>query len=77
MRRCPLLALNGHARIFASDKRTRGQQRTSRRLFEHLVGAQEDRVRHRDAKRLGGVAIYRQFEFGRLPDRQNVKFPSL
>ena len=37
-------------------------------LFDHLVGASEERRRHGEAERLGGPEIYHQLEFGRLFD---------
>src|SRR6266446_968406 len=39
--------------------------------FDHLVGASEDRWRHGEAERLGGVQIDHQLEGGRLLDRQS------
>ena len=39
-------------------------------LFDHLVGYGEHTQRDREAKRLGGLEIDDQFEFGRLLDRQ-------
>jgi len=37
--------------------------------FNHLVGAQQERLRDRQAKRLGGIQIDDEIEFGRLLDR--------
>jgi hypothetical protein len=39
-------------------------------LFDHLVGAQQQRCRHFDAECLGGLEVHHQFELGRLFDRQ-------
>ena len=39
-------------------------------LFDHLVGACEERGRHGQAKRLGGLEIDHEFEFGGLLDRK-------
>ena len=36
-----------------------------RDLFDHLVGARDDRLRNGDAKRLGGLEIDNQLVFGR------------
>jgi hypothetical protein len=41
---------------------------TSARLFDHLVDAGEQRRRHGQAKRLRGLEIDDQIEFGRLLD---------
>jgi len=46
------------------------QTRKSPRSFDHLVGALQQRCRHFDAERLGGLEVYDQFELGRLLDRQ-------
>jgi hypothetical protein len=40
------------------------------RLFDHLVGAGEQRGRYRQAKRLGGLEIDKQFDFRDELDRQ-------
>ena len=42
-------------------------------LFDHLVGAGEERVRHGNAKRFGGFEIDDKLEFGRLVDWQVVR----
>src|SRR5262245_26414619 len=42
-----------------------GQERTSGRLFDHLVGLREQRRRHGEAEPLGGLQINHHFEFGR------------
>jgi hypothetical protein len=44
-------------------------------LFDHLVGAGEQRGRHFEAERLGGLDIYYQVEFRRLLDRQVWRAP--
>src|SRR5215469_5795615 len=38
--------------------------------FDDLVGAQQNRLRDRQAERLGGLEIDHQLEFGRLLDRK-------
>src|SRR5260370_10838853 len=39
-------------------------------LFDHLVGLRQERARHGEPERLGGLEVDHQFEFGRLLDRQ-------
>ena len=39
-------------------------------LFDHLAGFDEQRRRHRQSERLGGLQIDHEIEFGRLHDRQ-------
>ena len=39
-------------------------------LFDHLVGAAEQRERKREAERLGGIEVDDQLDFGGLLDRQ-------
>jgi hypothetical protein len=38
--------------------------------FDDLVGALQQRLRHREAERFGGLQIDDQFKYGRLLDRQ-------
>ena len=40
----------------------------SKKSFDHLVGAQQDRCRQLDADRLGGLEIDDEIELGRLLD---------
>src|SRR4051812_8433297 len=42
----------------------------SRRSFDHLVGAQEERLRDRQSECLGGSKIEDELELGRLLDRE-------
>ena len=44
--------------------------RKSPRLFDHLVGAGDERRGHFNAKHFGGLEIDDQFKPGRLLDRQ-------
>jgi hypothetical protein len=44
------------------------------RSFDHLVGCCEERLRHFQTQRLRGLEIDRQFELGRLHDRQ-IRWP--
>src|ERR1700686_5437747 len=39
------------------------------RSFDHLVGTEQQGLRHRDAKRLGGFEVDHQLELGRLLNR--------
>src|SRR5260221_10677727 len=38
--------------------------------FDYFVGALQDRLRHREAERLGGLEVDHQLKFGRLLDWQ-------
>ena len=40
------------------------------RLFDHLVGAPDERVRNVDPERLGGLEVDVKLDLGRLLDRQ-------
>src|SRR5262245_20130995 len=44
--------------------------RAVRRLFDHLVGGDDERLRNGEADRPGGLMIDDQLELGRLHDRQ-------
>jgi hypothetical protein len=44
------------------------------RLFDHLVGAGEQRWRHVEAERLGTLEVDNELEFSRLLNRQITRF---
>ena len=46
-------------------------------LFDHLVGAREQRRRHGEAEFFRGLEIDHQLKFGRLLDRQFPRLGSL
>src|SRR5262249_52421183 len=39
-------------------------------LLDHLVGTQQDRLRHRQTERLGGLEVYGHLEFRRKQHRE-------
>ena len=43
-------------------------------LFDHLVGAKQDPLRHVEAERLGGLEVHDHFEFCRKLHRQIAGF---
>jgi glyoxylase-like metal-dependent hydrolase (beta-lactamase superfamily II) len=45
-----------------------------RGLFDHLVGAKQDRWRYRKAERLGGLEVHGQLELGRKLHREIARF---
>jgi hypothetical protein len=52
-----------------------GKKRTP--SLDHLVSAAEERVRYREAERLGGPKVDDQLEFGWLLDRQIGRLDAL
>ena len=46
------------------------QKQTSERLFDHLVGSGEERLRHYEAESLGGFEVEARFVLGRRLHRQ-------
>jgi hypothetical protein len=83
-RRTTMFAMSGLAPISAmllqchdrskSAKTGREQSQQRQRLFDHLVGAGEQRVRHGEAERFGGLEIDHQLELGRLLNGE-VRWP--
>ena len=47
-----------------------GKSRFARLLLDHLVGAKQDRLRHRKAERFGGLEVYGHLELGRKLHRE-------
>src|SRR5258708_40293154 len=64
------------ARSVSCQQETHAPPQTTA-LFDHLVGALQQRCRHFDAKRLCGLQIDHQFELGRLLDRQVARLRTL
>ena len=56
-RPAPAMAVTGHFRTLAAQQMAL--------LFDHLVGAQQNRLRHGEAERLGGLQVYDRLEFCR------------
>jgi len=50
--------------------KTRLMQCSKKSLFDHLVGAQQERFGDRQPERLGGIEVDHQLKLGRLLDRQ-------
>jgi len=46
------------------------------RLFDHLVGAQQERIRDHQAERLRGREVYDEIEFRRLFNWNVARFPA-
>src|SRR5205807_9363000 len=57
----------------SGQKQTHALQQTTL-LFDHLIGAREERSRHVDAERLGGLEVDHEPEVGGLLDRQVTDF---
>ena len=55
---------SGHVRC-GSHVRFTPKKRTSRHLFDHLVGEQQERFGYREAKRLGRLEIDNELELVR------------
>jgi hypothetical protein len=69
---CPLYP-NKRTSTDATGMSAKCQERTSARLFEHLVGASEQHRWHVEAQRLRGIEVDYQLEFGRLLNWQEAK----
>src|SRR5262245_7085610 len=65
---CCARTASGHAA--APPSSVMNSRAPSSHSFDHLVGGNEQRLRHGEAEGLGGLEIDRHLEFGRLQDRQ-------
>src|SRR6266700_1963903 len=64
-------SIQGHKpRIAARGRRTYPIKRHRPASLDHLVDAEQKRLRHGDAKRFGSLEVDDQLEFGRLLHRQ-------
>jgi hypothetical protein len=68
--RCPLShGPENRRRSWQSPPDEMGDNRTSDRLFNHLVGGHLHDLRHSDVQRLGGLEVDHELEFGGLHNR--------
>ena len=68
-----------HARRSRKDHESRStcqQDATNALLFDHLVGAKQDRLRHHKAERLGGLEVHNHLKFCRELHREIARLRS-